>query len=133
MNFDDGRVVSNFVLQALRNEPLTIYGKGDQTRSFCYVSDLVRGMRMVMDKVGFAGPVNLGNPTELTVEDIGKKIIEMTGSKSEMVFKPLPTDDPVRRKPDITIAKDELLWEPKVGIEEGLAKIIEDFRERLSK
>ncbi len=132
MNFDDGRVVSNFVLQALRGEPLTIYGRGDQTRSFCYVSDLVAGIMKVMGKDGFAGPVNLGNPAELSIEDIAKKVIAMTGSKSEIVHKPLPQDDPVRRKPDISLAKNELQWTPKVALDQGLAEIISDFKEKLN-
>ncbi|MFA6050251.1 MAG: UDP-glucuronic acid decarboxylase family protein [Candidatus Paceibacterota bacterium] len=133
MNFEDGRVVSNFVLQALRNEPLTVYGKGDQTRSFCYVSDLVSGIKKTMEKENFFGPVNLGNPLELTVEEIGRKIIAMTGSSSELVYKPLPQDDPIRRKPDILLAQTELQWEPKVSLGEGLGKIIDDFKSRLAK
>jgi UDP-glucuronate decarboxylase len=133
MNFEDGRVVSNFVLQALRNEPLTVYGKGDQTRSFCYVSDLVSGIKKTMEKEDFFGPVNLGNPLELTVEEIGRKIIAMVGSSSELVYKPLPVDDPIRRKPDILLAQTELQWEPKVSLDEGLLKIIDDFKSRLAK
>ncbi len=131
MNFDDGRVVSNFVLQALRGEALTIYGNGDQTRSFCYVSDLVEGIKKMMNTKGFSGPVNLGNPSELSVADIAKKIIEMTESTSQIVFKDLPQDDPVRRKPDISLAEKELQWTPTVTLEEGLKMIIEDFKKRL--
>ncbi len=131
MSFDDGRVVSNFVLQALRNEPLTIYGKGDQTRSFCYVSDLVLGLQKMMQTKDFLGPVNLGNPSELSMQDIAGKIIELAGSTSSITYMPLPQDDPLRRKPDIILAQNKLQWTPKVSLEEGLAKIIEDFKNRL--
>ncbi len=132
MLFDDGRVVSNFIVQALQNQPLTIYGEGNQTRSFCYVDDLVNGFIAMMDKDNFTGPVNLGNPTEITVRELGERIIELTGSKSEFVTKPLPADDPARRKPDITLAKQELGWEPTVALEEGLGLIINDFSQRLN-
>ena len=125
---DDGRVISNFILQALRGEPVTIFGDGTQTRSFCYVSDMVEGLIRLMDKADFTGPVNLGNPDERTIEDIAKLILEMTGSKSEIIHKPLPKDDPVRRRPDISLANRVLDWEPKVTLEEGLPKVIEYFR-----
>jgi len=131
MNLEDGRVVSNFVLQALQNKPLTVYGSGNQSRSFCYVSDLVAGLQKMMETKGFLGPVNLGNPTELSVLDIANKVIEMTGSSSSIEFKDLPIDDPTRRKPDISVAKDKLGWEPKIALEEGLQSIISDFRTRL--
>ena len=125
---DDGRVVSNFILQALKGEDITIYGDGTQTRSFCYVDDLVDGMIKMMEG-SFIGPVNLGNPSERTILDFAKLIIELTGSKSKIIYKPLPSDDPTQRKPDITLAKEKLGWEPKVNIEEGLLKTIEYFKE----
>ncbi|MBU0615850.1 MAG: SDR family oxidoreductase, partial [Nanoarchaeota archaeon] len=124
---DDGRVISNFILQALNNEPITIYGDGSQTRSFCYVSDLIEGMYRMMNS-DFIGPVNLGNPDEKTILEIAKKIIELTGSKSEVIFKELPKDDPVRRKPDITLAMQKLGWQPKVNINDGLRSTIEYFK-----
>ncbi|MBU1703898.1 MAG: SDR family oxidoreductase, partial [Nanoarchaeota archaeon] len=124
---DDGRVISNFILQALNNEPITIYGDGSQTRSFCYVSDLIEGMYRMMNS-DFIGPVNLGNPDEKTILEIAKKIIELTGSKSEVIFKELPKDDPVRRKPDITLAMQKLGWQPKVNINDGLRFTIEYFK-----
>ena len=125
---DDGRVVSNFILQALKGEDITIYGDGTQTRSFCYVDDLVDGMIKMMEG-SFIGPVNLGNPSERTILDFAKLIIELTGSKSKIIYKPLPSDDPTQRKPDITLAKEKLGWEPMVNIEEGLLKTIEYFKE----
>lgn len=125
---DDGRVVSNFILQALKGEDITIYGDGTQTRSFCYVDDLVDGMIKMMEG-SFIGPVNLGNPSERTILDFAKLIIELTNSKSKIIYKPLPSDDPTQRKPDITLAKEKLGWEPKVNIEEGLLKTIEYFKE----
>ena len=125
---DDGRVVSNFILQALKGEDITIYGDGTQTRSFCYVDDLVDGMIKMMEG-SFIGPVNLGNPSERTILDFAKLIIELTNSKSNIIYKPLPSDDPTQRKPDITLAKEKLGWEPKVNIEEGLLKTIEYFKE----
>jgi UDP-glucuronate decarboxylase len=124
---NDGRVVSNFIVQALENKPITIYGDGKQTRSFCYVSDLVDGLVKLMESKSI-GPINLGNPSEMTILELAKKIIELTGSKSKIVFKPLPQDDPVKRKPDITLAKKELKWEPKVKVDDGLKKTIEYFR-----
>ena len=126
---DDGRVVSNFILQALKGEDITIYGDGSQTRSFCYVDDLVTGMIKMMENPSFIGPVNLGNPSERTILDFAKLIIELTNSKSKIVYKPLPSDDPTQRKPDITLAKEKLGWEPKVDIKEGLIKTIEYFKE----
>jgi len=131
---NDGRVVSNFIIQALRNEDIAIYGNGDQTRSFCYVDDLVEGMiRMMNNSEGFTGPVNLGNPEEMTILDLAKTIICFTGSASRIVFKPIPQDDPFRRKPDISLAKSKLGgWEPKVPTDEGLKKTIEYFRNEIN-
>lgn len=131
MLFDDGRVVSNFIVQALKGDPLTIYGDGQQTRSFCYVSDLVSGIMAMMAKDGFIGPVNLGNPHEVTVRELADKILALTGSNSKIDFRPLPQDDPSRRKPDISLAREKLSWEPKIDFEEGLKKTIEEFRTRL--
>lgn len=132
MAFNDGRVVSNFVVQALKGEPITVYGKGQQTRSFCYVSDLVAGMLAMMDCEGFTGPVNLGNPDEFTILELAEKVLELTGSRSRIEYKPLPPDDPVQRRPDISLAREKLGWEPTVPLEEGLAATIEDFRRRLA-
>ena len=128
MSPDDGRVVSNFVMQTLRGEDITVYGDGMQTRSFCYVDDLVEGLVRMMssDEVG---PVNLGNPSERTVLDFAKLVVELTGAKSKIVFKPLPSDDPVKRQPNIELAKAKLGWEPRVDIKDGLRKTIEYFRE----
>lgn len=129
MDPKDGRVVSNCIMQALNNEDITIYGDGSQTRSFCFVDDLVEGMILMMNNPQkFIGPVNLGNPSERTVLDLAQKIIEFTESKSKITFMPLPSDDPVKRKPDIATAKRELGWEPKVDITEGLKKTIEYFK-----
>jgi UDP-glucuronate decarboxylase len=126
---DDGRVVSNFVLQALRGEPLTIYGDGSQTRSFCYVSDLIDGFVRLMDNdKGLVGPVNLGNPGEFTMKELADAVIEVTGSKSTIEHKPLPQDDPKQRQPDISLAKKELGWEPTIQLREGLEKTVEYFR-----
>ncbi len=134
MDPNDGRVVSNFIVQALKGEDITIYGDGSQTRSFCYVSDLVDGMiRMMNNEQGFIGPVNLGNPSERTILDFAKLIIEMTNSNSKIVYKPLPGDDPTQRKPDITLANKELGWVPKVDIREGLNKTIEYFATKIQK
>ena len=130
---NDGRVVSNFIIQALKNEDITIYGDGSQTRSFCYVSDLVEAMvRMMNSSNNFIGPVNLGNPSERTILDFAKLIIKLTNSNSKIIYKPLPSDDPVQRKPDITLAKKELNWEPLVDIENGLLSTIKYFENRLS-
>ena len=127
---NDGRVVSNFIVQALHNKDITIYGSGEQTRSFCYVDDLVNGLIKMMEQDGFVGPVNLGNPCEMTILDLAKMIIEKTGSSSKLVFKELPEDDPVKRKPDIALAKEMLNWKPCVDISDGLDKTIEYFREK---
>ena len=128
MHPNDGRVVSNFIVQALRGEPLTIYGDGSQTRCFCYVDDLVENLiRLMNSPDDFTGPVNLGNPEEITVLQLAEKILDLTGSRSEIVFKPLPADDPVKRKPDITLAKEKLGCVPKISLEEGLRKTIEYF------
>ena len=128
MALDDGRVVSNFIVQALKNEDITVYGEGKQTRAFCYVSDLVEGIiRMMNNEEGFIGPVNLGNPVEYTILDFAKLIIELTNSKSKIVFKELPQDDPTQRLPNITQAKEKLNWQPKVDIKDGLMKTIQYF------
>lgn len=128
MREDDGRVVSNLIVQALRNEPLTIYGEGLQTRSFCYVDDLVQGiMRLMATPPGFTGPVNLGNPVEVTVLELAERIISLTGSRSRLVRKPIPTDDPTRRCPDISLAREHLGWEPRVTLDEGLRRTIAWF------
>ena len=133
MALNDGRVVSNFIVQALKAKPITVYGDGTQTRSFCYVSDLVEGMMRMMNQDGFIGPVNLGNPDEYKILNFAKLIKEFTGTKSKIVFKPLPQDDPMQRRPDITLAKKKLKWQPKVGVGEGLAETVEYFRMRLKK
>lgn len=125
MHPDDGRVVSNFILQALRGEPITVFGDGSQTRSFCYVDDLIEGfIRMMATPEDFTGPVNLGNPYESTILELAEAIIRLTNSRSKVVYKPLPQDDPVRRKPDIALAKEKLQWEPKVPLEAGLKNTI---------
>lgn len=132
MHPNDGRVVSNFIMQALKNKDITIYGEGTQTRSFCYVDDLVEGLVKMMDsRHDLTGPVNLGNPDEFTMLELARKIIELTGSKAKLAFKPLPADDPMQRKPDITLARKELSWEPKIKLEEGLRKTIAYFDELL--
>ncbi|PNX50668.1 MAG: NAD-dependent dehydratase [Thermoplasmata archaeon M9B2D] len=129
MNPYDGRVVSNFIVQALKGEDITMYGDGTQTRSFCYVDDLIEGMiRLMNSRDGFTGPVNIGNPGEFTMLELAEKIIELTGSKSKITFQPLPQDDPLQRQPDITLAKKELGWEPTIKLEAGLAKTIEYFK-----
>lgn len=128
---NDGRVVSNFIMQALSNNDITIYGNGSQTRSFCYVSDLVDGMIRMMNAENFTGPVNLGNPEERTILDLAKLIIRMVNSNSKIVYKPIPEDDPVKRKPDISLAKERLGWKPKVDIESGLEKTIQYFRNKI--
>lgn len=133
LDHGDGRVVPNFIISALLNEPISIYGNGMQTRSFQYVDDLLEGMtRMMNNQSGFIGPVNLGNPLELTILDIAQKVIELTGSSSQLVFHPMPSDDPYRRKPDISLAKKMLDWEPRVSLEEGLLKTIEYFARNLA-
>ena len=134
MAVSDGRVVSNFVVQALRGEDLTIYGDGQQTRSFQYVNDLIEGMIRMMDTPDdFTGPVNLGNPGEFTMLELAEKVLQKIGGKSKIVYRPLPSDDPKMRRPDITVAKRELGWEPKVTLDEGLDHIIAYFRDYLSK
>ena len=126
---NDGRVVSNFVLQALNNEDITIYGDGKQTRSFQYIDDLIEGMiRMMETEDDFTGPVNLGNPNEVSIQELAKKIIAMTGSSSKIVFKSLPNDDPKQRQPDITLARIKLGWEPTIELEDGLSRMIEYFK-----
>lgn len=132
MSFNDGRVVSNFIVQALRNEPITIYGDGKQTRSFCYVSDLIDGfVRLMFSNSDVTGPINLGNPTEFTMLELAEKVIAKTNSESTITFKDLPQDDPKQRKPDITKAKDLLDWEPTVNLDLGLDLTIEEFKTRL--
>ncbi|MCO4759610.1 MAG: SDR family oxidoreductase [Oceanospirillaceae bacterium] len=129
----DGRVVSNFIVQALSNKPITIYGDGAQTRSFCYVDDLIQAFVSLMaTPEGFTGPVNMGNPGEFTIRELAEKVIEFTGSSSELVFEDLPSDDPMQRCPDISLAKKELDWEPKVSLDEGLKKTIPYFDELLT-
>lgn len=130
----DGRVVSNFIVQALQNEDITIYGDGSQTRSFQYVDDLIEGMvRMMATEDSFIGPVNVGNPGEFTIKELAEKVIEMTGSRSKLLYKPLPADDPAQRKPDIALAQEKLGWAPKICLEEGLKKTIAYFEEELRK
>ena len=128
MQLNDGRVVSNFIIQALKNEPITIYGDGDQTRSFCHVDDLIEGLVRMMDTSDdITGPVNLGNPGEFTIRELAGKVIDMTGSRSELVYHPLPSDDPRQRCPDISLARHMLEWEPKIRLEEGLVNTISYF------
>lgn len=131
MLINDGRVVSNFVVQALRGQDITVYGDGQQTRSFCYVDDLVRGIIAMMDNDEFSGPVNLGNPGEFTMLELAQLVIELTGSASKIIHKPLPADDPTRRKPNIDVAKEKLGWEPTVPLREGLKPTIEYFDQLL--
>ncbi len=132
MFMNDGRVVSNFVVQALKNEDITIYGDGSQTRSFQYVDDLVEGMlRLMATPDDFTGPVNIGNPGEFTIKELAEKVIALTGSRSKLVYRPLPSDDPTQRKPDITLARERLQWSPEVQLEEGLKKTIAYFEEEL--
>ena len=130
---DDGRVISNFILQALRGEPLTIYGDGTQTRSFCYVDDLIDGFLRMMDQDDHPGPINLGNPVENTMIELAQAVIEVTGSKSELVHRPLPKDDPRRRCPDITRAKQTLHWTPKVPLKTGLERTVAYYRQQMDK
>lgn len=132
MHPNDGRVVSNFIVQALQNKDITIYGDGYQTRSFQYVDDLIEGMiRLMNSPDDFTGPVNVGNPGEFTILQLAQKVIELTGSSSRLVFMPLPQDDPIQRQPDISLAKEKLGWEPKVSLDEGLAKTIAYFQNLL--
>ncbi len=134
MDPNDGRVVSNFIVQAIKGEDITIFGEGTQTRSFCYVDDLIEGMiRLMNSRDGFTGPVNIGNPDEFTMLELAEKVIELTGSKSKLKFMELPQDDPKQRQPDITLAKKELGWEPTIKLEEGLKKTIEYFKTVVTK
>jgi UDP-glucuronate decarboxylase len=134
MRVSDGRVVSNFIVQALRNEQIRVFGDGRQTRSFCYVDDLIEGfIRMMRDDVRPDRPINLGNPVEVEVIELARRIIELTGSRSRIVSRPLPTDDPPRRRPDITRAQQLLAWQPRVGLDVGLARTIQDFEQRLTR
>ena len=132
MLMNDGRVVSNFVVQALRGEDITIYGAGDQTRSFCYVDDMIEGFCRLMAQTTTVGPVNLGNPGEFTIKELAELVIELTGAKSRLQYHPLPQDDPRQRKPDITLAKSVLDWEPKVALRDGLKEVIGYFRHLLN-
>ena len=131
MAVNDGRVVSNFIVQALKGEDITVYGDGEHTRSFCYVSDLVAGLNAMMGSTNFTGPVNLGNPAEFTILELANQVIEKVGSGSKIIFKPLPSDDPSRRRPDISLAKERLDWSPAVPLDEGLRKTIEYFKQIL--
>tara|TARA_B100000767_G_scaffold72813_1_gene69465 strand:+ start:427 stop:1371 length:945 start_codon:yes stop_codon:yes gene_type:complete len=134
MHPNDGRVVSNFIVQALKNQNITIYGEGNQTRSFQYVDDLVEGMiKMMSSSENFTGPVNIGNPDEFTILELAKKVIKLTGSKSKIIYQPLPSDDPMMRKPDIELAKIKLDWEPTISLDEGLIKTISFFKEIIEK
>ena len=133
MHPNDGRVVSNFIVQALKSQDITMYGDGSQTRSFCYVDDLIEGfVRMMATEKGLTGPINLGNPGEFTMLELAEKVIQLTNSKSKLVFMPLPTDDPKQRQPDITLAKENLGWKPKVNLEDGLKETIAYFRNTLN-
>jgi UDP-glucuronate decarboxylase len=133
MQIDDGRVVSNFIVQALRNEPLTVHGDGSQTRSFCYVDDLIEGiLRLMRSPATLVGPVNLGNPVEVTVTELAQRVIALTGSQSRMVHRPMPLDDPTRRRPDITLARLALGWEPHIALDEGLRRTIHWFEQGLA-
>ena len=127
MQPNDGRVVSNFILQALTNKNITVYGEGKQTRSFCYIDDLVTGIMLMMKTEKFSGPINLGNPSETTILDLAKEIIDLTGSNSKIIYKNLPTDDPQMRCPDISLAKNKLDWTPKFDRKKGLKKTIQYF------
>lgn len=131
MHPEDGRVVSNFIMQALRGDDITIYGDGSQTRSFCYVSDLVEGIVRMMNNEKFIGPVNLGNPNEITIKELAEKIIKATNSNSKIIYKALPKDDPVKRKPEIKLAKENLSWVPKITLDEGIEKAITYFKQLL--
>ena len=132
MHLNDGRVVSNFVVQALRGEPITIFGEGSQTRSFCYVDDLVEAITGFMHGDNdFTGPINLGNPSEVTIRELAETVIRLTNSTSRIQFKPLPTDDPERRRPDISVARQRLGWQPTTNLEDGLRKVIDYFKARL--
>jgi Nucleoside-diphosphate-sugar epimerases len=131
MALDDGRVVSNFIVQALRHQPITIFGRGEQTRSFCYVSDMIEGAVRMMEQEGISGPFNLGNPEEITVLELAELTLRLTASRSKLVFRELPVDDPVRRRPDITLAREKLGWEIKVPLQDGLRETIAYFKNQL--
>jgi UDP-glucuronate decarboxylase len=133
MDINDGRVVSNFIIQALQGQPLTIYGDGTQTRSFCFVDDMIRGLIALMESPGeITGPINLGNPKELTIGDLAEAVLRLTKSSSELEFHPLPDDDPFQRQPDISLAKNQLAWQPSIDLEEGLIQTIDYFQSLLS-
>lgn len=133
MHPNDGRVVSNFIVQAIKGEDITIYGDGQQTRSFCYVDDMMEGfVRMMNSARGFTGPVNIGNPAEFTMLELAEKVVKLVGSKSRLVFHPLPTDDPRQRKPDISLAEEKLSWTPRVDLEDGLKETVQYFRKVFS-
>ena len=131
MQADDGRVISNFILQALRNEPITLYGDGQQTRAFCYVDELVDGLTRMMEKEDFPGPVNLGKPGDVTILQLAESIIDLTGSKSKIELLPAREDDPINRNPDISLAKEKLGWEPSIPLEEGLRQTVLYFEKLL--
>jgi UDP-glucuronate decarboxylase len=129
MHPNDGRVVSNFIMQALQGEPITVYGDGSQTRSFCYVDDMIEGfIRLMYSPDDFTGPVNLGNPGEFTILELAEKVIKLTRSRSRIIYKPLPQDDPIQRQPNIKLAKNKIKWEPNVNLEGGLKETIKYFR-----
>ena len=128
MDINDGRVVSNFIVQALKGEDITIYGDGSQTRSFCFVDDLIEGIIRMMNTENFTGPVNLGNDSERTINEFAKNILEITASKSKLVYLPLPSDDPTQRRPDLALAAEKLNWRPKTSLHDGLLKTIEYFK-----
>jgi UDP-glucuronate decarboxylase len=129
MALDDGRVISNFIVQALKEKDITVYGDGKQTRSFCYVDDMIEGLIRMMDTPdSFLGPINVGNPVEFSIIDLAETVIRMTKSSSKIVFKPLPQDDPVQRRPDISLAVEMLGWQPQINLEDGLLKTIDYFR-----
>ena len=130
---NDGRVVSNFIIQALKDEDITVYGDGKQTRSFCYVDDLIEAMVLMMNQKEIVGPVNTGNPNEFTILEVAEKVIQITDSNSQIIFRDLPVDDPMQRKPDNTLAKEKLGWEPQIQLEEGLEKTISHFKTLLSR
>ena len=132
MAIDDGRVVSNFIVQALRNDPITIFGDGTQTRSFCYINDLINGLKMMMNNEAHTGPINLGNPNEITISSIADEIIDLTESDSKIIFRPLPEDDPKKRRPDISLAKEILNWDVKYDRISGIKKTIEYFKTKLN-
>jgi UDP-glucuronate decarboxylase len=132
MRPDDGRVVSNFIVQALKGEDITVYGDGAQTRSFCFASDLIEAILRTMDQNETTGPINIGNPGEFTIRELAEKVIALTGSKSQIITCPLPSDDPKQRKPDISLAKKVLDWEPAISLEEGLKRTIPYFEGLLS-